>query len=248
MSKREKERERERERVRASENHRRVCLRVSQPCACLCFFWARGVCSAAPCHLARDLPLSRTVTQGGGRGGWRHLKSNTAATRAVVVSVLCVPHCVPDTTEPLRRVCLRVSQPCACLCIFMRGECAALSRVISHVTYPSLRETGAAHLILVQVPPSLGCVTDSLPELFTCGLVLYRQPAAVWSQIFRRTLCQKCIREDKEGRPRFSFLVVVRVRPLRASFFFPSTLRHLVSDGEEDVLSLTSHQPHLRLS
>ena len=83
-------------------------------------------------------------------------------------------------------VCVSVS--------FGRGECATLSRVLSHVTYPTLRETGAAHLIPPEVPlPWVRC------QQVSRDAALHLLPATVGSQIFRRTLCLKCIQEEKEG-------------------------------------------------
>ena len=178
----------------------RVCLCVSQPCACLCLF-GHGECAALSRVVSHVTYLAHSHP--GRRSGRLEApeKQHVCDTCCGGCDSACVCHtaCLSQLNHSVR-VCLCVSQPCACLCLFGHGECAALSHVVSHVTYPSLRETGAAHHIAVQVSlPWVRYRQASRATLSTCGLVLYRQPAAVGSQIFRRTLCQKCIREEKEG-------------------------------------------------
>ena len=94
------------------------------------------------------------------------------------------------------RVCLCVSQPCACLCLFGHKECAALSRVVLHVTHlvpkGDERRTSRA-----QVPPPWVRHTTGFPETL---LSTPRSVAVQTGTAVRTDLPSHLVSEARSGR------------------------------------------------
>ena len=129
---------------------------------------------------------------------------------------LCLVQCTVCLTllNHSVRVCLCVSQPCACLCLFLgHGDCATPSRVVLHAIY--LISKGDGRRTSRTCVPPLGCATAAIPEtlLSTRGLLLYRQTLLSGVDLPSHLVSGR-LREDVVVRVRRSFFELCLSLPL----------------------------------